>query len=84
MNMLQVCKTVCHQDARGLVRLYADAPRMAPYLMDPMLERLRKHCAAVMHAYSGPVPLSSAATILCFDTRKEVCPTHLHRWFCLC
>ena len=70
--MLQVCKAVCHQDARGLVGLYTDAPRMAPYLMDHMLERLRKHCAAVMHAYSGPIPLSAAATFLCFDTRKEV------------
>ena len=68
-----MCKAVCHNDARALVSLYIDAPRMAPYLMDHMLERLRKHCAAAMHAYSGPMPLSSAAAFLCFDTRKEVC-----------
>ncbi len=81
--MLQVCEAVCHQDARGLVGLYANAPRMAPYLMDHMMERLRKHCAAAMHAYSGPIPLSSAATFLCFDTRKEVCLNRLQSYSCL-
>ena len=77
-DLAQVCKAVCHEDARALVGLYADAPRMAPYLMDHMLERIRKHCAAVMHAYVGPIPFPSAAVYLCFDTWKEVSPTCPH------
>ena len=45
---------------------------MAPYLMDHMLERLRRHHAAAMRAYAAPIPLPLAAALLCFDTKKEV------------
>jgi hypothetical protein len=72
LETLQVCRAVCHGDLCALVKSYKKAPRMAPYLMDHMLERLRRHHAAALRAYEAPIPLSSAAGILCFNTKKEV------------
>jgi hypothetical protein len=51
------------------MRLYADAPRMAPYLMDALLERVRARALRGMcAAYSPlPLPLGWAAEQLGFD-----------------
>lgn len=69
---LQVCKAVCHRDSQALVGLYVDAPCMAPYLIDRMLERLRQHSAMASRAYTAPIPLALACKFYCFDTNKEV------------
>ena len=71
-QLLQVCKAVCEKDLQGLVSLYTDAPRMAPYFMDHMLERLRIKRAVVMRAFSTPLSLREAADLLCCDSNKEV------------
>lgn len=53
--------------------LYADAPRMAPYLMDALLDRVRAAgLRALAAGYSPlPLPLGWAAAQLGFDSESE-------------
>lgn len=68
----QVCLACVRSDACELLELYASAPRMTPYLMDALLERLRGRLAAALSAYSPSVPLSLVAAALGFDTLRQV------------
>jgi hypothetical protein len=55
------------------VQLYADAPRMSPYLMDALLDRVRARALRTLaFAYSPlPLPLDWAAAQLGFDGAAE-------------
>lgn len=68
----QVCLACARSDASELLELYASAPRMTPYLMDALLQRLRGRLAAALSAYSPSVPLSLVAAALGFDTLRQV------------
>jgi hypothetical protein len=64
--------TVRAADAQALLDLYAGAPRMAPYLMDRLLERLRGSLAASFAAYQPSLSLTFVGAQLGFDTLGEV------------
>lgn len=69
----QVCSAAGASDAAALLRLYAGAPRMAPYLMDHLLERVRvRALAAARAAFQPGVPLALLAGQLGFDSEGEV------------
>ncbi|EIE23285.1 hypothetical protein COCSUDRAFT_63639 [Coccomyxa subellipsoidea C-169] len=70
-HALRVCLACARSDACELLDLYASAPRMTPYLMDGLLERLRVRLAAALSAYSPSVPLASVAGTLGFDTLRQ-------------
>ncbi|KAK9903296.1 hypothetical protein WJX75_002137 [Coccomyxa subellipsoidea] len=70
-HALRVCLACVRSDACELLELYASAPRMTPYLMDALLERLRGRLAAALSAYSPSVPLSLVAAALGFDTLRQ-------------
>ena len=69
---MQACLTARAADAQALLDLYEGAPRMAPYLMDRLLERLRGTLAASFAAYQPSLPLGFVGAQLGFDTLSEV------------
>ncbi|BDA50297.1 Leukocyte receptor cluster member 8 homolog [Coccomyxa sp. Obi] len=71
-HALQVCLAAARSDTCQLLSLYESAPRMAPYLMDPLLDRLRARLAAALSGFSPSVPLRFAAATLGFDTLRQV------------
>jgi hypothetical protein len=60
-------------DFVGFVAAYGSAPRMAPYLLDGLLPRVRARALrTIAAAYAPlPLPLSSLAEMLGFDTPEE-------------
>ncbi|KAI8474600.1 MAG: SAC3/GANP/Nin1/mts3/eIF-3 p25 family-domain-containing protein [Monoraphidium minutum] len=68
-NALAGARAARSGDYVRFVALYADAPRMAPYLLDALLERVRaRGLRALAVAYSPlPLPLGWAAAQLGFD-----------------
>ena len=68
----QVCLVAQRGDPRQLLGLYGGAPRMAPYMMDRLLERMRAQVAATFSAFRPSLPLTFAAAQLCYDTLEEV------------
>lgn len=59
-------------DMAQLLELLEAAPRMAPYLIDPLLSRQRGALAAALSAFSPVISLTFAAEQLGFDTLHEV------------
>jgi SAC3 family protein LENG8/THP3 len=63
-HALATCRAYAVNDYVGFLRLYDGAPRMAPYLMDLLLERMRPRVyAAVLAAYDS-VPLRALASLM--------------------
>ena len=52
--------------------LYASAPRMAPYMMDKLLEGMRSQMLATFTAFRPSLSLTFVAAQLCYDTLEEV------------
>ncbi|KAK9840595.1 hypothetical protein WJX81_004184 [Elliptochloris bilobata] len=71
-HALQVCNAARAGDAMELLRQYVDAPRMTPYLMDHLLERVRKRwLAAAQAAFAPAVPLGMLTAQLGFESDAE-------------
>ncbi len=73
-HALQTCRAYNAGNYVSFLRLYASAPRMAPFLMDRMLVKLRKRVyAAALCAYSQQVlPLSALQRWWGFETTMEM------------
>lgn len=61
-----------HGDVAQLLHLLTSAPRMSPYLIDPLLTKQRARLAAALSAFSPVISLTFAAEQLGFDTLHEV------------
>jgi hypothetical protein len=69
---MQVCLAAQRKDPQQLLGLYAGAPRMAPYMMDRLLDGMRAQLLATFSAFRPSLPLAFAAARLCCDTLEEV------------
>eukprot|EP00884_Botryococcus_braunii_P002881 jgi/Botrbrau1/12594/Bobra.0169s0122.1 len=71
-HALKVCKATREGNPVQLVRLFKDAPRMAPCIMNFLLEKVR---VAALRAwkptYQGHLPLAALATRLGYDSNRE-------------
>ncbi|KAK9812652.1 hypothetical protein WJX72_001324 [[Myrmecia] bisecta] len=71
-HALQAITAYQQQDCAAFLDLYADAPRMSPYLMDTLLDKLRSRALkAWIFAYLPSFPLALLQLQLGFDSRKE-------------
>ena len=68
-----MCQAFFSGDYSAFTALYADAPRMSPYLMDSLSARVRRRGAATMvSAYLPNLPLDFAALHLGLDSVEQV------------
>ncbi|KAI7844718.1 hypothetical protein COHA_001806 [Chlorella ohadii] len=71
-HALAVCRAFLGNDFVNFLRLYESAPRMAPYLMDALLAKMRsKAYSTVLAAFQPSVPLSALAGWFGFTKKKE-------------
>ncbi|EFN50892.1 hypothetical protein CHLNCDRAFT_28593, partial [Chlorella variabilis] len=71
-HALAVCRAYLNGDFVLYMRMYKDAPRMTPYLMDLLLAKLRVRAyQTVLAAFIPSVPLSALANWFGFQQKKE-------------
>ena len=73
-HALAACKAAGSGDYAGLLKLYLNAPRMAPYLLDLLVEKTRPRAwSAILSAYGGPmgVPIDAVTLWLGFEGSKD-------------
>lgn len=71
-HALAVVRAFTSTDYVGFMKLYQTAPRMAPYLMDLLIAKLRgRGYGVLLSAYLPSLPLMTLGGWLGFDNRKQ-------------
>jgi len=73
-HAIRVRGAVRENNYADFFRLYRIAPNMSAYLMDHLVDRIRRSALAVMlHAYRPSFPVAHVQSVLAFDSRGACC-----------
>lgn len=73
VHALDVCSSVCSCNFYRFFALYSSAPRMSAYLMDMLLNNIRRTgLATIVASYGTDIDVSFVRTVLGFETVQEL------------